>query len=381
MKVIINYYFYIIFIISLAIGNISIANELVMIKRFSTDYCSLFPNGTSTNKNLWRHCCIEHDKAYWKGGTKKERKAADEALEKCVASVGQPGIGALMRMGVYMGGSPYWNTSFRWGYGWPYGRGYKALTKSELAKVKLMARSLEPNFNQSSPIVPIITPALKLLNNFNQYQIALVSLDKGQEYCDIINVYRKNNNLVIKFKYRGISKLTLNEKHLFASGSYPITLPGIGTSQVDVQLKYNLDGTANGYWTNFGFNNEFNIIKKKHKPVLSEILNQWIENSNQYQIALVSLDKGQEYCDILNIRREEEDIVIKFKYRGITKLTFTEFDENNAIIVGSYPITLRILGTFTVLVQLEVNADGTANGYWHNMGFQNQFNIIKKNYT
>jgi len=89
--------------------NISIASELVMIKPFSTDGCSLFPDGSLTNKTLWQACCIEHDKAYWQGGTYEERKAADEALEKCV---GQPEIATLMLNGVRIGGSPYWPTPF-----------------------------------------------------------------------------------------------------------------------------------------------------------------------------------------------------------------------------------------------------------------------------
>jgi len=33
--------------------------------------------------------------------------------------------------GVRIGGSPYWPTKFRWGYGWPYLRGYKPLTFEE----------------------------------------------------------------------------------------------------------------------------------------------------------------------------------------------------------------------------------------------------------
>ena len=33
--------------------------------------------------------------------------------------------------GVRVGGSPYWPTQFRWGYGWPYPRGYQALSPDE----------------------------------------------------------------------------------------------------------------------------------------------------------------------------------------------------------------------------------------------------------
>lgn len=43
-----------------------------------------------------------------------------------------------MRAGVGLGGSPYFPTDFRWGYGWSYVRGYKALTDEEK---KLLAES------------------------------------------------------------------------------------------------------------------------------------------------------------------------------------------------------------------------------------------------
>ena len=36
-----------------------------------------------------------------------------------------------MYLGVRAGGSPYWPASYRWGYGWPYGRGYRPLTEDE----------------------------------------------------------------------------------------------------------------------------------------------------------------------------------------------------------------------------------------------------------
>ena len=101
------------------------------LKPFTTDGCSDFPDGTTSHKTLWLSCCTEHDKAYWQGGTYDERRKADEELQRCVAKVGEPGIAALMLAGVRVGGSPYWPTRFRWGYGWPWPRGYRAPTPSE----------------------------------------------------------------------------------------------------------------------------------------------------------------------------------------------------------------------------------------------------------
>ncbi len=94
------------------------------IKPFSSDGCSAFPDGTIIQQSLWLSCCTEHDKAYWQGGTKQQRLAADLALQECVADVGKPVIADLMLAGVRVGGSPHWPTQFRWGYGWPYPHGY-----------------------------------------------------------------------------------------------------------------------------------------------------------------------------------------------------------------------------------------------------------------
>jgi len=105
------------------------------LKSFVTDGCSSFPNGTATHKDLWWKCCETHDLAYWRGGTFAERKAADRALRGCVDGVGEPEIAELMYDGVRAGGTPYLPTSYRWGYGWPYPRGYKTLTEAEMALV------------------------------------------------------------------------------------------------------------------------------------------------------------------------------------------------------------------------------------------------------
>lgn len=106
------------------------------LRPFTTDGCSSFPDGTSGHHSLWSACCVHHDVAYWKGGTRIERRIADEALAQCVASVGKPKTARLMLAGVRLGGTPYLPTSYRWGYGWPYPRGYKALTEEERRQVE-----------------------------------------------------------------------------------------------------------------------------------------------------------------------------------------------------------------------------------------------------
>jgi len=94
------------------------------IRSFTSDGCSSFPNGTIEQGALWLSCCTEHDKAYWQGGSYQQRLDADVELKRCVSSMGEPVIAELMLSGVRVGGSPYWPTQFRWGYGYSYPHGY-----------------------------------------------------------------------------------------------------------------------------------------------------------------------------------------------------------------------------------------------------------------
>lgn len=102
---------------------------------FTTDGCSTFPEGTHKYRDLWHRCCTAHDQKYWAGGSYEERLQADLELRACVQSVGKPVIAELMLAGVRVGGSPWWPSTFRWGYGWPYTHGYKSLTPDELEQV------------------------------------------------------------------------------------------------------------------------------------------------------------------------------------------------------------------------------------------------------
>ncbi|MFY8350521.1 hypothetical protein AAEU29_08320 [Pseudoalteromonas sp. SSM20] len=115
-----------------AFTNSAYANQL---KPFTSDGCSAFPDGTFEQNTLWLNCCVAHDLAYWQGGTYQQRKDADIELQECVAAVGEKQIANLMLAGVRVGGSPFFPTTFRWGYGWPYPKLYGELSKEEMAQV------------------------------------------------------------------------------------------------------------------------------------------------------------------------------------------------------------------------------------------------------
>ena len=90
---------------------------------FRTDGCSLWPDGMFTGES-WQSCCVEHDIAYWCGGTRGMRRQADEALRQCVAERYHGWMGALMKPGVRVGGAPWVPAYWRWGYGHKYPAGY-----------------------------------------------------------------------------------------------------------------------------------------------------------------------------------------------------------------------------------------------------------------
>lgn len=66
----------------------------------------------------WRQCCEVHDKAYYYGGSKKEKEQADSKLNQCVTKViGNKFLGQAMQIAVEIGGGPNLPTPYRWGYG------------------------------------------------------------------------------------------------------------------------------------------------------------------------------------------------------------------------------------------------------------------------
>ena len=114
---------------------------------FTSDGCSLFPDRAPSGDADWCECCVAHDLAYWRGGTAAEREAADATLRACVLlKTKDEALAETMYLGVRAGGNPYFLTWYRWGYGWPYGRGYQALNAEERA----LADRLEHEYRVSN---------------------------------------------------------------------------------------------------------------------------------------------------------------------------------------------------------------------------------------
>lgn len=89
---------------------------------FTTDGCSggmsILWRRLFNKPPPWEGFCIEHDKAYWRGGTWLERLDADMLLFENVWKLGYRVWACLIFIGVRIGGAPIFPFGWRWGYGW-----------------------------------------------------------------------------------------------------------------------------------------------------------------------------------------------------------------------------------------------------------------------
>ncbi len=88
---------------------------------FASDGCSLFPDRDYASGESWCDCCVDHDYAYWKGGSDGARQLADRALGDCILKrTGDSALAEAVYLGTRAGGLGRLPTWYRWGYGWPY---------------------------------------------------------------------------------------------------------------------------------------------------------------------------------------------------------------------------------------------------------------------
>ncbi|WP_313176606.1 hypothetical protein [Massilia sp.] len=121
---------------------------------FRSDGCSLFPDRAPLGQADWCGCCLAHDLDYWRGGSAGERLASDRRFKACVQTASRsPALAGTMYGAVRVGGVPWLPSPFRWGYGWPYGRLYRALSLEEDAQ----AAALRDGYMASDapPVCPV----------------------------------------------------------------------------------------------------------------------------------------------------------------------------------------------------------------------------------
>ncbi len=95
---------------------------------FTTDGCSggmtILWNKFFGCDPPWNDLCEQHDKHYWRGGTRAQRRKADAELRDGVAARGYHVWAWLIWAGVRVGGVPWLPTSWRWAYGWDFPHDY-----------------------------------------------------------------------------------------------------------------------------------------------------------------------------------------------------------------------------------------------------------------
>ncbi len=89
------------------------------ISSFETDFCTNYREGTSSQPELWKHCCLIHDMHFWAGGNKQNRYDSDVDLKSCIEETGSPYIARLMYLAVRAGSySPIKYSNKKWNHGW-----------------------------------------------------------------------------------------------------------------------------------------------------------------------------------------------------------------------------------------------------------------------
>ena len=103
---------------------------------FKSDGCSCFPEGPPGDPDLWEEDCRNHDYAYWKGGTREERKQADLIFRNDLRDKDKPVTAQLAYAGVRVFGSPWLPFPWRWDFGWnDYCRGYEKVSEGDIPAV------------------------------------------------------------------------------------------------------------------------------------------------------------------------------------------------------------------------------------------------------
>lgn len=122
----------------------SLLNRL---KPFSSDGCPLVAENISyPHEDQWRLCCIEHDKAYWKGGSQEQRQKADSDLQACITERGSPEAARLVYYSIR---SPQkGNSTLPWGYGWMIPRNTAIHSNEELLEIKKMEPMIPSDLNR-----------------------------------------------------------------------------------------------------------------------------------------------------------------------------------------------------------------------------------------
>ena len=99
---------------SFGVAPAQIGSDEILPNGKRSDGCTLIPDGHI------KPCCLVHDQEYFRGGTRDERRESDKKLYECVKKkngLHHKIFAPFIWLGVRVGGIPFLETSFRWGFG------------------------------------------------------------------------------------------------------------------------------------------------------------------------------------------------------------------------------------------------------------------------
>ena len=157
---------------------------------FTTDGCSSSPDNEWIGNKSWLDCCVDHDKAYWLGGTAAEKETADSGLKKCLLRAGMgEAMAEVYYRSVQVGGTAHLPTTWKWGYGWKNSRGYDPVTDVERKEAAKYARLLELPKKIVTPIYKV-TDALTTKNHCREDMIRRIAARAGLKSTDALHIVR-----------------------------------------------------------------------------------------------------------------------------------------------------------------------------------------------
>jgi len=167
---------------------------------FQTDGCSAYPDGfPHTNEYEWLHCCIAHDMAYWVGGTKLEKVVADQHLNQCVSEATNQTHGTIMELGVALGGTPFINTTWKWGYGWNKSLHFSELDDSHKEKILIKFDTIldvieEQKDNLTLSQIGFVISRYELLrhNIYEEIDNKSESMNQEERYQRVLKLFNLN---------------------------------------------------------------------------------------------------------------------------------------------------------------------------------------------
>lgn len=131
-------------IAAIALISLNVMADISGLKKFKTDYCTIFSEGTVFRPNVWKSCCFDHDLRYWFGGTWEDELHADKVLRSCVSQKAGSFYGNMMYYGVRLGHQSPKKHPSHWGWGWidQNREYYQKLSKFDRMQIKAALRLL-----------------------------------------------------------------------------------------------------------------------------------------------------------------------------------------------------------------------------------------------